>query len=103
MKQLRSFVFNSHMAVEEIFAALVKMDSSVQWRRGDSEYYGSHVDGLTADGNDLRIFAGEWAGRSEGYVIELLSGADSASQEALLNGIIIALDAKDWREVRIDE
>lgn len=98
MKHLRSFVFNSPLTIKDFSAALVKMDVSVQWCRGDSEYYGSHVDGTTADGNEVRLFEGEWVGRSEGFVAELLSSAGDESQERLMNEIIIALEAKDWRE-----
>ena len=98
MKHLRSFVFNSPLTIKDFSAALVKVDLSVQWCRGDSEYYGSHVDGTTADGNEVRLFEGEWVGCSEGFVAELLSSADEVSQETLMNKIIAALDAKDWRE-----
>lgn len=101
MKQLRSFVFNSPLAIEDFSVALAKMDLSAQWCRGDSEYYGSHVDGKTADGSEVRIFEGEWAGRPEEFVAELLSSADEASREALMNMIIVALGATDWRETSV--
>ena len=98
MKRLRSFVFNSPLKIENIFAVLANMDTDVQWSRGDSEYCGSHIDGTTKDGNDVRFFEGKWEGRPEGFVVELLSSAEDASQEALLAKTKVALDVKDWRE-----
>lgn len=98
MKSRRSFAFNSPMVIGDIFAALVKMGLSFQWRRGDSEYYGSHIDGTSAEGDEIRFFEGKWEGRPEGFVLELSCNSDGAFQNALMNKIITALDAKDWRE-----
>lgn len=102
MRKSRSFAFKSPLGIDDFSAALAKMEIRAEWRGGDSEYYGSHVDGTIADGNEVRFFEGKWVGRPEGFVAELFGGADVESQENLMNKIIIALDAKDWRETTDD-